>query len=86
MDYEKEEDNEEEYIPLNWDSLFKNKDVLEVIKEELDNLDAECLMKIITAAKQQGLKDLQIFKPLTPVVEVEYEDLTEGAFPDSTED
>jgi hypothetical protein len=85
MDYE-EKDNGEDFVPLNWDSLMENPAVLETIKEELNNLSAECLMTIITSAKQQGLKDLQIFKPLTPVFEVDYEDLTEGAFPDSTED
>ena len=85
MDYEKE-DNEEEFVPMNWDALFENPAVLETIKEELKNLEAGCILKIITSAKQQGLKDEEIFKPLTPVVEVEYEDLSEGAFPNSIED
>lgn len=78
MSYE----NENEYVPLNFEKLSKNAAVWEVIKEEMQNLSGECLMKIITAAKEQGLKDSQIFMPMTEVVTVEYED----PFDDSTED
>ena len=78
MSYE----NENEYVPLNFEKLSKNVAVWEVIKEEMQNLSGECLMKIITAAKEQGLKDSQIFMPMTEVVTVEYQD----PFDDSTED
>jgi hypothetical protein len=85
MDYEMM--NEEEMVPLNWDSLITNEGVFEAIKEELDALSPYCMMKIITAAKGEGLKDTQIFKPMTKEVEVEYEEL-EGSDPfgDSTKD
>lgn len=75
-------EQENEYIPLNFERLSKNAAVWEVIKEELNYLSGECLMKIITAAKEQGLKDNQIFMPMTEVVTVEYQD----PFDDSTED
>jgi hypothetical protein len=77
----------EEMVPLNWDFLISNEGVFEVIKEELDALSPYCMMKIITAAKGEGLKDAQIFKPMTKEVEVEYEEL-EGSDPfgDSTKD
>ena len=39
-------------------------------------------MKIITAAKEQGLKDNQIFMPTMEVTEVEFKD----PFTDSTEE
>ena len=77
MDYK-----EKEFVPLNFESLMKNPEVLKVILEEMQNLEAECLMKIITAAKQQGLKDSQIFMPTEEVVEVEFVD----PFEDSMED
>jgi len=78
---------QEEMVPLNWDSLISNEGVFEAIKEELDALSPYCMMKIITAAKGEGLKDAQIFKPMTKEVEVEYEEL-EGSDPfgDSTKD
>ncbi len=78
---------EEEMVPLNWDSLITNEGVFEAIKEELDALSPYCMMKIITAAKGEGLKDAEIFKPMTKEVEVEYEEL-EGSDPfgDTTED
>jgi len=86
MDYEMMKE-QEEMVPLNWDSLISNKGVFEAIKEELDALSPYCMMKIITAAKGEGLKDAQIFKPMTKEVEVEYEEL-EGSDPfgDSTKD
>lgn len=56
---------EEEFVPLNWDTLVKNESVFETIKEEMeDKFSAECLMKIITAAKEAGLKDKDIFLPM----------------------
>lgn len=78
MDYKEDK----EFVPLNFESLMKNPEVLKVILEELQNLDAECLMKIITAAKEQGLSDKQIFMPTEEVVEIEFVD----PFEDSTED
>lgn len=67
MDYEKEyeEEDTEMYAPLNWDALAKNENVWMVMKEEMDKkFEAECLMKIITAAKQEGMKDDKIFLPM----------------------
>ncbi len=86
MDYEKE--NGDEYVSLNFEELSKNPAVWEVIKEEMNYLSAECKMKIITAAKEQGLKDDKIFIPLVPVVEmeVEYEDLFKSSIDDTTEE
>ena len=85
MDYEMM--NEEEMVPLNWDSLITNEGVFEAIKEELDALSPYCMMKIITAAKGEGLKDSEIFKPMTKEVEVEYEELEEtDPFGDTTKD
>lgn len=78
---------EEEMVPLNWDSLITNEGVFEAIKEELDALSPYCMMKIITAAKGEGLKDAQIFKPMTKEIEVEYEELEEtDPFGDTTKD
>lgn len=78
---------EEEMVPLNWDSLITNEGVFEAIKEELDALSPYCMMKIITAAKGEGLKDAEIFKPMTKEVEVEYEELEEtDPFGDTTKD
>lgn len=78
---------EEEMVPLNWDSLITNEGVFEAIKEELDALSPYCMMKIITAAKGEGLKDSEIFKPMTKEVEVEYEELEEtDPFGDTTKD
>lgn len=78
---------EEEMVPLNWDSLITNEGVFEAIKEELDALSPYCMMKIITAAKGEGLKDAEIFKPMTKEVEVEYEELEQtDPFGDTTKD
>jgi hypothetical protein len=77
MDYK-----EQEFVPLNFEALMKNPEVLKVILEEMQYLEAECLMKIITAAKEQGLKDKQIFMPTEEVMEVEFVD----PFNDSTEE
>jgi hypothetical protein len=67
-------DKENEFVPLNFERLSKNAAVWEVMKEEMNYLSGECLMKIITAAKEQGLKDKQIFMPTEEVVEVEFVD------------
>ena len=75
-------DKENEFVPLNFERLSKNAAVWEVIKEEMNYLSGECLMKIITAAKEQGLKDKQIFMPTEEVVKVEFVD----PFTDEMED
>lgn len=78
-----EDMEEENFVPLNWDNLIKNPEVWMEIKRHLPMMEAECLMAIITKAKEQNMKDSQIFLP----VEVEYEDLSESdPFEDSTED
>jgi hypothetical protein len=85
MDYMVKEDKE--MVPLNWDSLAMNEGVWEAIKEELDALSPYCMMKIITAAKREGLRDEEIFKPMTKEVEVEYEELEQAdPFGDTTEE
>lgn len=54
--------NKEDYVPLNWDKLVKNPAVFETIKEEMEKkFSADCMMTIITAAKEAGLKDKDIF-------------------------
>lgn len=75
-------DKENDFVPLNIERLSKNAAVWEVIKEEIQYLKGDCLMKIITAAKEQGLKDNQIFMPTEEVVEVEFVD----PFKDDMED
>lgn len=75
-------EKENEFVPLNFETLSKNPAVWEVIKKEMQYLSGECLMKIITAAKEEGLKDKQIFMPTEEVVEVEFVD----PFDDSMED
>ena len=87
MDMMVGEYKEQEMVPLNWDSLITNEGVFKAIKEELDRLSPYCLMKIITAAKGEGLKDAQIFKPMTKEVEVWYDELeSNDPFGDTTED
>ncbi len=57
--------NKEDYVPLNWDKLVKNPAVFETIKEEMEKkFSADCMMTIITAAKEAGLKDKDIFAPM----------------------
>jgi len=82
--YDKEYEND--YVPLNFDELSKNPVVWEVIKEEMNYLSGDCLMKIITAAKEEGLKDDKIFMPIIEVVEVEFEDLFKSSIDDTTEE
>lgn len=62
----------DEFVPLNWDKLSKNPEVWMVIKDELDKLSPYCMMRVITAAKSQEMKDKDIFLP------VEYEDLEDS--------
>ena len=62
--------NKEDYVPLNWDTLASNPDVWETIKEEMDKkFNADCMMEIITAAKEAGLKDKDIFLPVKDMEE-----------------
>jgi hypothetical protein len=82
--YDKEYENE--YVPLNFEELSKNPAVWEVIKQEMNYLSGDCLMKIITAAKEEGLKDNKIFMPAVKVVEVEFEDLFKSSIDDTTEE
>ena len=70
--YEKEYEDEEYGMmaPLNWDELVKNPNVFDVIKDEIEKkFSAECMMRVITAAKQEGLKDDKVFLPM-PKMEV----------------
>lgn len=82
MDYEKEN----EYVPLNFEELSKNPEVWEVMKEEMNYLSGDCLMKIITAAKEQGLKDDKIFIPAVVEMEIEFADVFESSIDDTTEE
>jgi hypothetical protein len=94
--------SKEDYVPLNWDKLVSNPDVFETIKEEMEKkFSAECLMTIITSAKEAGLKDADIFLPVADVEEdseeedleedmaegmPEYESLDEDSIGDTTEE
>lgn len=72
MDYEKEYEDEEYAMmaPLNWDSLIKNDNVWSVIKDEIEKkFGPECMMRVITAAKQEGMKDDKVFLPM-PKIEI----------------
>lgn len=82
MDYEKEN----EYVPLNFEELSKNPQVWEVMKEEMNYLSGDCLMKIITAAKEQGMKDDKIFMPAVVEMEIEFADVFESSIDDTTEE
>lgn len=76
--------NTEDFVPLNWDKLVKNPDVFEAIKEEMEKkFSAECLMTIITAAKEAGLKDKDIFMPVEADKE---EDMAEEEYASPFED
>jgi hypothetical protein len=79
-------DKENEFVPLNFEELSKNKAVWEVIKEEMNYLSGECLMKIITAAKEEGMKDNKIFMPLVEKVEIEFADPFASTIKDSTKE
>ncbi len=88
--------NKEDYVPLNWDKLITNPDVWETIKEEIEKkFSADCMMTVITAAKEAGLKDADIFLPVADMEEEEeeedegmpeYASLEEDSIGDSTED
>ncbi len=82
MDYEKEN----EYVPLNFEELSKNPAVWEVMKEEMNYLSGDCLMKIITAAKEQGMKDDKIFMPKVVAMEIEFADVFESSIDDTTKE
>lgn len=74
--------NKEDYVPLNWDKLSSNPDVWDTIKEEIEKkFSADCLLTVITAAKEAGLKDADIFLPVADMEEeedMEEEDMAEG--------
>ena len=90
--------NKEDYVPLNWDKLVQNPDVFETIKEEIEKkFSADCMMTVITAAKEAGLKDKDIFLPVADMEDEEeevdmeegmpeYASLEEDSIGDSTED
>jgi len=82
--------NKEDYVPLNWDKLVQNPDVFETIKEEIEKkFSADCMMTVITAAKEAGLKDTDIFLPVADMEDEgmpEYASLEEDSIGDSTED
>ena len=88
--------NKEDYVPLNWDKLATNPDVWEVIKEEIEKkFSADCMMTVITAAKEAGLKDKDIFLPVADLEEEEeevdegmpeYASLEEDSIGDTTKD
>lgn len=74
----------EDYVPLNWDTLASNPDVWETIKEEIEKkFSADCILTVITAAKEAGLKDKDIFLPVADLEDEEEgmeeeEDMSEG--------
>lgn len=89
---------QEDYVPLNWDKLSSDPDVWMTIKEEMDKkFSADCMMKIITKAKEVGLKDKDIFLPVQPEaedemdseeadVEEEYVNVFENSIDDTTKE
>jgi len=77
---------ENEFVPLNFEELSSNPAVWEVIKEEMNYLSGDCLMKIITAAKEEGMKDDQIFFPAVAETEIEFEDPFATSIDDTTEE
>jgi hypothetical protein len=75
--------NNEDYVPLNWDKLATNPDVWETIKEEIEKkFSADCLLTVITAAKEAGLKDKDIFLPVADLEEEEEEEDMEEGMPE----
>ena len=52
-------DKENEFVPLNFEKLSKNAAVWEVIKEEMQYLKGDCLMKIITPQKNKVSKTIK---------------------------
>jgi hypothetical protein len=79
-------DKENEFVPLNFEELSKNPVVWEVIKEEMNYLSGDCLMKIITAAKEEGLQDSNIFFPAVAETEIKFEDPFATSIDDSTKE
>jgi hypothetical protein len=77
---------ENEFVPLNFQELSNNPVVWEVIKEEMNYLSGDCLMKIITAAKEEGLKDNEIFFPAVEQTEIQFEDPFATSIDDSTKE
>ena len=76
--------NKEDYVPLNWDQLVKNPAVFETIKVEMEKkFSADCMMTIITAAKEAGLKDKDIFGPMEEESEEEEKEEYVSVFSDS---
>ena len=90
--------NKEDYVPLNWDALASNPDVWSTIKEEIEKkFSADCILTVITAAKEAGLNDKDIFLPVKDMEDTEeeedmsegmpeYADLEEDSIGDTTED
>lgn len=75
--------NNEDYVPLNWDKLATNPDVWEVIKEEIEKkFGADCMMTVITAAKEAGLKDADIFLPVADLEDSEEEEMEDEGMPE----
>lgn len=75
--------NGEDYVPLNWDKLATNPDVWEVIKEEIEKkFSADCMMTVITAAKEAGLKDADIFLPVADLEDSEEEEMEDEGMPE----
>jgi hypothetical protein len=71
--------NKKDYVPLNWDTLASNPDVWSTIKEEIEKkFSADCILTVITAAKEAGLKDKDIFLPVKDMEEDTEEDMSEG--------
>ena len=56
------------------------------MKEEMNYLSGDCLMKIITAAKEQGMKDDKIFMPKVVAMEIEFADVFESSIDDTTKE
>ena len=79
-------EKENEFVPLNFEELSQNPAVWEVIKEEMNYLSGDCLMKIITAAKEEGLKDNQIFFVPVEETEIEFEDPFATSIDDTTKE
>lgn len=75
--------NNEDYVSLNWDKLATNPDVWEVIKEEIEKkFSADCMMTVITAAKEAGLKDADIFLPVADLEDSEEEEMEDEGMPE----
>jgi hypothetical protein len=86
---------QEDYVPLNWDKLITDSEVWITIQDEMDSkFSADCLMKIITKAKERGMKDKDIFMPIKPEMEEEddeeekeeYVSVFESTIEDTTKD